>query len=99
MTRVADAAGLLVDQQDVTPMALAYQAIEAAQLPQPLDAALRRRAPTRAPGMQALALTVRDRSSSPTMSTPRRRYGCHAALLAKCVARYSAFIAGTPRSR
>jgi cell division protein FtsA len=39
---VQDATGLLVDQQDVTPMALAYQVIEADRAPEPLDAALRR---------------------------------------------------------
>jgi cell division protein FtsA len=40
--RIADGTGLLVDQQDVTPMALAYQAIELAQEAPPLDLALRR---------------------------------------------------------
>jgi cell division protein FtsA len=39
---ISDATGLLVDQQDVTPMALAYQAIEMSQKEPPLDAALRR---------------------------------------------------------
>jgi cell division protein FtsA len=39
---VQDATGLLVDQQDVTPMALAYQVIEADRIPEPLDAALAR---------------------------------------------------------
>jgi cell division protein FtsA len=39
---ITDATGLLVDQQDVTPMALAYQAIEMSQKENPLDAALRR---------------------------------------------------------
>jgi cell division protein FtsA len=42
VTEVSDATGLLVDQQDVTPMALAYQAVEAAQPQEPLDAALSR---------------------------------------------------------
>lgn len=39
---VTDATGLLVDQQDVTPMALAFQAIEASRPQEPLDAALTR---------------------------------------------------------
>jgi hypothetical protein len=39
---VTDTTGLLVDQQDVTPMALAYQAIEMSGAEAPLDAALRR---------------------------------------------------------
>jgi cell division protein FtsA len=39
---VSDATGLLVDQQDVTPMALAFQAVEAAYEQEPLDAALQR---------------------------------------------------------
>ena len=42
VSEISDATGLLVDQQDVTPMALAYQAVEAAQPQEPLDAALRR---------------------------------------------------------
>ncbi len=42
VTDVTDETGLLVDQQDVTPMALAFQAIEASQAQEPLDAALRR---------------------------------------------------------
>ena len=42
VTDVTDETGLLVDQQDVTPMALAFQAIEASQPQEPLDAALRR---------------------------------------------------------
>ncbi len=42
VTDVTDETGLLVDLQDVTPMALAYQAIEASQPQEPLDAALRR---------------------------------------------------------
>jgi cell division protein FtsA len=42
VTEVSDGTGLLVDQQDVTPMALAYQAVEAAQPQEPLDAALAR---------------------------------------------------------
>ena len=33
---------MLVDQQDVTPMALALQALEASQPQEPLDAALTR---------------------------------------------------------
>jgi cell division protein FtsA len=39
---IRDATKLLVDQQDVTPLGLAYQAIEMASQEAPLDAALRR---------------------------------------------------------
>jgi cell division protein FtsA len=39
---IKDATNLLVDQQDVTPLGLAYQAIEMAAEESPLDAALRR---------------------------------------------------------
>jgi cell division protein FtsA len=39
---IHDATGLLVDQQDVTPLGLAYQAIELQTTEDPLDAALRR---------------------------------------------------------
>ncbi|MFN8620546.1 MAG: cell division FtsA domain-containing protein [Chloroflexota bacterium] len=39
---ITDSTGLLVDQQDVTPMALAYQAIEMSAKEDPLDAALRK---------------------------------------------------------
>jgi cell division protein FtsA len=39
---IRDATKLLVDQQDVTPMGLAYQAMEMAAEESPLDAALRR---------------------------------------------------------
>jgi cell division protein FtsA len=39
---IDDATKLLVDQQDITPLALAYQAIEMAAPEAPLDAALRR---------------------------------------------------------
>ena len=39
---ITDKTGKLVDQQDVTPMALAYQAIELTSPEQPLDAALKR---------------------------------------------------------
>jgi cell division protein FtsA len=39
---VDDATGLLVDLQDVTPMALAYQALEASRPQEPIDAALGR---------------------------------------------------------
>ena len=39
---VEDATGLLVGLQDVTPMALAFQALEASRPPEPLDAALGR---------------------------------------------------------
>jgi cell division protein FtsA len=39
---VSDATELLVDQQDVTPMGLAFQAIELQSTEDPLDAALRR---------------------------------------------------------
>jgi cell division protein FtsA len=42
VSEVSDSTGLLLDQQDVTPMALAYQAVEAAQPQEPLDAALAR---------------------------------------------------------
>jgi cell division protein FtsA len=40
--RIVDATNLLVDQQDVTPLGLAYQAIELQTTQDPLDAALRR---------------------------------------------------------
>jgi cell division protein FtsA len=40
--KIVDATGLLVDQQDVTPLGLAYQAIELQTNEDPLDAALRR---------------------------------------------------------
>lgn len=39
---ISDATGLLVDQQDVTPLGLAYQAIELQANEDPLEAALRR---------------------------------------------------------
>ena len=39
---VSDATGLLVDQQDVTPLGLAFQAIELQTTEDPLDVALRR---------------------------------------------------------
>jgi cell division protein FtsA len=39
---MTDATHLLVDQQDVTPLGLAYQAIELQTSEDPLDAALRR---------------------------------------------------------
>ncbi len=39
---ITDATKLLVDQQDVTPLGLAYQAIELQAEQDPLDAALRR---------------------------------------------------------
>ncbi|MGD8486682.1 MAG: cell division FtsA domain-containing protein [Chloroflexota bacterium] len=42
VTEIDDSTGLLVDQQDVTPMALAFQAVEAAQPQEPLDTALTR---------------------------------------------------------
>jgi len=42
VNEVNDVTGLLVDQQDVTPMALAFQALEAALPQAPLDAALTR---------------------------------------------------------
>lgn len=42
VTDVIDQTGLLIDQQDVTPMALAYQALEAAMPQEPLDTALQR---------------------------------------------------------
>ena len=41
-TAITDATDLLVDQQDVTPLGLAYQAIELQTDEDPLDAALRR---------------------------------------------------------
>ena len=40
--RPSDATGLLVDEQDITPMALAHQALEMTAAEAPLDAALRR---------------------------------------------------------
>jgi hypothetical protein len=40
--RITDATKLLVDQQDVTPLGLAYQAIELQTNEDPLDIALRR---------------------------------------------------------
>ena len=39
---ITDATDLLVDQQDVTPLGLAYQAIELQTTADPLDVALRR---------------------------------------------------------
>jgi cell division protein FtsA len=42
VTTVTDATDLLVDQQDVTPLGLAFQAIELQSLEDPLDVALRR---------------------------------------------------------
>ena len=39
---ITDATELLVDQQDVTPLGLAYQAIELQTSEDPLDVALRR---------------------------------------------------------
>ena len=39
---ISDATELLVDQQDVTPLGLAYQAIELQSTEDALDAALRR---------------------------------------------------------
>jgi hypothetical protein len=39
---LSDSTGLLVDQQDVTPLGLAHQAIELHVAEDPLDAALRR---------------------------------------------------------
>jgi cell division protein FtsA len=42
VSEVSDATGLLVDLQDVTPMALAVQALEASRPQEPLDAALGR---------------------------------------------------------
>ena len=42
VTTIRDATQLLVDQQDVTPLGLAYQAIELQSVEDPLDAALRR---------------------------------------------------------
>jgi cell division protein FtsA len=41
-SRIKDATHLLVDQQDVTPLGLAYQAIELQTSEDPLDVALRR---------------------------------------------------------
>jgi cell division protein FtsA len=42
VTRIKDGTHLLVDQQDVTPLGLAYQAIELQTNEDPLDIALRR---------------------------------------------------------
>jgi cell division protein FtsA len=42
VSAISDATELLVDQQDVTPLGLAYQAIELQTTDDPLDAALRR---------------------------------------------------------
>jgi cell division protein FtsA len=42
VSEISDATDLLVDQQDVTPMALAFQALEASREQEPLDAALQR---------------------------------------------------------
>ncbi len=42
VSEVSDSTGLLVDQQDVTPMALAFQAVEATREQEPLDASLQR---------------------------------------------------------
>ena len=42
VSEVDDGTGMLVDQQDVTPMALAFQALEASLPQEPLDAALSR---------------------------------------------------------
>jgi cell division protein FtsA len=42
ISAISDATDLLVDQQDVTPLGLAYQAIEHQSVEDPLDAALRR---------------------------------------------------------
>jgi cell division protein FtsA len=42
VSQVTDSTGLLVDQKDVTPMALAFQALEASLPQEPLDAALSR---------------------------------------------------------
>ena len=39
---ISDATDLLVDQQDVTPLGLAYQAIELQTSADPLDVALKR---------------------------------------------------------
>jgi hypothetical protein len=39
---ISDGTGLLVDQQDVTPLGLAYQAMELQSLDDPLEATLRR---------------------------------------------------------
>jgi cell division protein FtsA len=42
LSAISDSTGLLVDQQDVTPMGLAYQAIELQSIDDPLDVLLRR---------------------------------------------------------
>jgi cell division protein FtsA len=42
VAQVADQTGLLIDEQDIPPMALAHQAIEMSAAEAPLDAALRR---------------------------------------------------------
>ena len=40
--QISDATGLLTDEQDIPPMALAHQALEMSAAEAPLDAALRR---------------------------------------------------------
>jgi cell division protein FtsA len=42
VTQISDATGLLVDEQDIPPLALAHQAIEMSAAESPLDASLRR---------------------------------------------------------
>ena len=42
VAQISDATGLLVDEQDIPPMALAHQALEMSAAEAPLDAALRR---------------------------------------------------------
>ncbi len=42
VAQLTDVTGLLVDEQDIPPMALAHQAIEMSAPESPMDAALRR---------------------------------------------------------
>ena len=42
VAQIHDATGLLADEQDIPPMALAHQALEMAEPESPLDAALHR---------------------------------------------------------
>ena len=71
---ITDATDLLVDQQDVTPLGLAYQAIEL----QTTEDAARRRAPAGPPGDEGLSARPMATASSTSTSTtrsPRRRRG------------------------
>ncbi len=64
-SRIVDATQLLVDQQDVTPLGLAYQAIELQSTEDPLDAALRR-------VLRAMKVWGMARSSTSTSTTRSR---------------------------